>query len=233
MLQQTQVDRVVPKYKAFLKQFPTIESLARAPLQEVLLGWSGLGYNRRALYLQRAAQAVVHDFKGIFPKDPEVLETLPGVGPYTAKAIATFSFDAPYTFVETNIRRVFIYTFFPKGGNVSDEKLIPYIKEALPKRKSAKEWYWALMDYGSYLKLTIKNPNQRSAHYVKQSTFKGSVRELRGEFLRMCSKGSIARKKLLASYKKLDKIRAEKALEGLVRDGLLEIYSSGIVRIKH
>jgi A/G-specific adenine glycosylase len=231
MLQQTQVDRVVPKYTAFLKQFPTVQALAKAPLQELLLAWSGLGYNRRVLYLQRGAQAVVGDFKGVFPKDPEVLETLPGVGPYTARAVATFSFDAPYVFIETNIRRVFIHAFFPRDGKVSDAELIPYIEASLPTRKSAKEWYWALMDYGSYLKSTIKNPNQRSVHYTKQSMFKGSVRELRGVFLHKCTQGSVSKKELFKPYIK-DIERAEKALAGLVRDGLVTIDSKGYVKIR-
>ncbi len=274
MLQQTQVDRVIPKYKAFLKQFPTLKALAKAPLNQVLLAWSGLGYNRRALYLQRAAQALTEGYKGRFPKDAETLETLPGIGPYTARAVATFSndipykigltkldavrgenrilhggvldirrvqngvfnnemrhFRKPYIFIETNIRRVFIHEFFPNKKEVSDKDIIPLIEKSLPKNKSVREWYWALMDYGSFLKSTTKNPNQRSAHYVKQSKFKGSVRELRGEFLRVCGKGAISKQKLLASYKKEDLERAEKALSGLIKDGILDLDSRGYVKI--
>ncbi len=231
MLQQTQVDRVVPKYKAFLKQFPTLKSLAKAPLNQVLLAWSGLGYNRRALYLQKAAQALIEGYKGRFPKDAETLETLPGIGPYTARAVATFSYDTPYVFIETNIRRVFIHEFFSSKNEVSDKDIIPLIEKTLPKNKSVREWYWALMDYGSFLKSTTKNPNQRSAHYVKQSKFKGSVRELRGGFLRVCGKGIISKQKLLASYKKEDLERAEKALSGLIKDGILDLDSRGYVKI--
>lgn len=231
MLQQTQVDRVIPKYQAFLKKFPTVKKLAEASLQEVLLMWSGLGYNRRALYLHRVAQTVVERYKGVFPNDAETLETLPGIGPYTSRAIATFSQDASYTFIETNIRRVFIYTFFPKSVVVSDSELVPYIEASLPKKKSVREWYWALMDYGSRLKSETANPNRRSAHYTKQSAFKGSVRELRGEFLRQCMKGAVSKKILFAPYAK-EIVRAEKALAGLVRDNLVDIDSSGHVKIK-
>lgn len=231
MLQQTQVDRVIPKYKAFLKRFPSARALARAPLSDVLSEWSGLGYNRRALYLQRTAQAIVSDFKGIFPKDAETLETLPGIGSYTARAVATFSYDAPYIFIETNIRRVFIHEFFPKAKKVDDKKLLPLVESALPKNKKYKEWYWALMDYGSHLKSSVKNPNQRSAHYVKQSKFEGSVRQLRGEFLRTCGKGKMLKTALLASCAKTDADRAERALAGLVRDGILDVDRRGYVKI--
>ena len=231
MLQQTQVERVIPKYRAFLKRFPNIVSLAEAPLTDVLALWSGLGYNRRALYLKRAIEVVVTHYKGVFPKDAETLETLPGVGPYTARAVATFSQDASYIFIETNIRRVFIHTFFKDTKDVSDSEIIPYIEATLPKHISPREWYWALMDYGSHLKKTVPNPNKRSAHYVKQSTFRGSVRELRGEFVRICTQKAVLKRTLLAPYVGLDKVRAEKALDGLVRDGILAIDARGYVKI--
>lgn len=233
MLQQTQVDRVVPKYRAFLKVFPNVRVLASAELRDVLALWSGLGYNRRALYLKRAAEAIVSKHKGIFPKDPEVLETLPGVGPYTARAIATFSHDVPYIFIETNIRRVFLSEFFPRSTKVPDAKLFPLIEAMLPKDISVREWYWALMDYGSSLTSTKKNPNKRSAHYVKQSTFAGSVREVRGAMLReLTGKRSLSKKKLLAPYSGKDVIRAQGALAGLARDGLVAISPEGYVTIE-
>ena len=231
MLQQTQVERVVPKYKAFLKRFPDVVSLAEAPLGDVLALWSGLGYNRRALYLQKTAKAIVAEHGGKFPKDAETLEKLPGIGPYTARAVATFSHDAPYIFIETNIRRVFIHAFFPEAQKVADEKLFPLIAGALPKKASPREWYWALMDYGAHLKKIVQNPNQRSAHYSKQSKFEGSVRQLRGEFLRTLSNGPVLEKMLLLPYKKEDRIRAQKALQGLVKDGMIEIDTRGYGKI--
>lgn len=231
MLQQTQVERVVPKYRAFLKRFPNIVSLARAPLADVLALWSGLGYNRRALYLKRAGEAIIALHKGVFPKDAETLETLPGIGPYTARAVATFSHDASYIFIETNIRRVFIHTFFEDKKNIPDSELIPCIRATLPKGTSPREWYWALMDYGSHLKKTVPNPNKRSAHYLKQSTFRGSVRELRGEFVRICTQKAVSKRTLLAPYMKTDEARARKALDGLVSDGILDVDTRGYVKI--
>ena len=106
MLQQTQVDRVIPKYHAFLDLFPTLEALADAPASEVIRAWAGLGYNRRALNLQRAARAVVEEFGGEMPRSVEELRSLPGIGPYTAGAIACFAFEQDVGFVDTNIRRV-------------------------------------------------------------------------------------------------------------------------------
>lgn len=106
MLQQTQADRVVPKYHAFLAEFPTLHALADAPASAVIRAWAGLGYNRRALNLQGACRAVVERFGGAMPRTVAELRTLPGVGPYTAGAIACFAFEQDVGFVDTNIRRV-------------------------------------------------------------------------------------------------------------------------------
>lgn len=106
MLQQTQVDRVIPKYKEFLRHFPTIEALATAPAADVIRVWSGLGYNRRAINLQRTAQAVVARHDGVMPEDLDALQALPGIGPYTAGAVACFAYGNDVGFVDTNIRRV-------------------------------------------------------------------------------------------------------------------------------
>ncbi len=106
MLQQTQAERVVPKYHEFLARFPTLDALADAPASAVIRAWAGLGYNRRALNLQRACRVVVERFGGVIPSDPAVLASLPGIGPYTAGAIACFAFEQDVGFVDTNIRRV-------------------------------------------------------------------------------------------------------------------------------
>src|SRR5581483_4865161 len=106
MLQQTQVDRVIPKYHAFLAAFPTLEALAAAPTAEVIRAWSGLGYNRRAVNMQRTARAVLEEHGGQFPRDLPALLRLPGIGPYTAGAIACFAFEQDVGFMDTNIRRV-------------------------------------------------------------------------------------------------------------------------------
>ncbi len=117
MLQQTQVGRVLTMYPKFLERFGSFEALAGAPVNEVLLAWQGMGYNRRALWLQRAAQIVVEDFGGVLPRDPVVLERLPGIGANTAGSVAAFAYDVPVVFIETNIRRVFIHHFEELAGD--------------------------------------------------------------------------------------------------------------------
>src|SRR4029078_7967937 len=106
MLQQTQVDRVVPYYERWLELFPTAVALASAPTSDVITAWSGLGYNRRAVYLQKTARAVVEDHGGEFPSTRDELLNLPGVGPYTPGAIAAFACEQDVAFIDTNIRRV-------------------------------------------------------------------------------------------------------------------------------
>ncbi|MBQ0168114.1 MAG: A/G-specific adenine glycosylase [Treponema sp.] len=202
MLQQTQTERVLPKYEEFLNAFPTAHDLAEAPLADVLEHWSGLGYNRRARFLQQACQKVVRELGGVFPHTPSELEKLPGVGPYTARAVACFAFGAAHPeavepFIETNIRSVFIVFFFkddmyadgaPKS--VSDAQILRLVADSIPSEDvcSAREWFYALMDYGAMLKKKTKNPNRRSSSYTKQSRFKGSVREARGVILRQLVK---------------------------------------------
>ena len=111
MLQQTQVERVTVKYPAFIAAFPDFPSLAGAPLSDVLAVWQGMGYNRRAISLQKCARRVVEEYDTSLPQDPEVLETFPGIGRATAASICAFAFNMPVIFIETNIRRVFIHFF--------------------------------------------------------------------------------------------------------------------------
>lgn len=185
MLQQTQVDRVVPKYRAFLKAFPTVHALASAELLEVLRHWSGLGYNRRAKMLHDAAKDITA--RGAFPHTYEGLRALHGVGDYTAKAVRVFAFNQWEPMLETNIRTVFLHHLFPRTRKVPDSKIYPYmdnLKSANPRR-----WYAALMDYGSYLKQEYPNPSRRSKHHSKQSRFKDSDRQIRGAILRAHLRG--------------------------------------------
>ena len=185
MLQQTQVTRVGNYYGRFLARFPAPEPLAAAPLAAVLELWSGLGYNRRALALQRAAGAVVREHGGVIPADRDALLALPGVGPATAGALLAFAFGRPAVFIETNIRRVFIAEFFPAAATVSDTALLPLVARTLDRRRP-RRWYYALMDWGAALgQKRAGNPNRRSAHYSRQSPFAGSRRELRGRVIRL------------------------------------------------
>ena len=135
MLQQTQVDRVRPKYEAFLEAFPDIASLARATPADVLRAWQGLGYNRRALALQAAAARIAAEFGGQVPCDPEVLETLPGIGPATAAAIAAYAFDSPTVYIETNVRRVFLHFFYP-GPDRRDRRRAPAARRTGPRPRT-------------------------------------------------------------------------------------------------
>lgn len=192
MLQQTQVNRVIPKYLTFIKAFPNIQTLANAPLSEVLTLWQGLGYNRRAKFLWQLAQNLTekklhknqNSKTNSFPETEAELQKLPGIGPYTASAITTFAYNNPTVVIETNIRTVFLHHFFPNQDKISDSDLFPLIRLTIPKT-NPKEWYWALMDYGSYLKKVLPNPSRKSKHHTKQSKFKGSLRQVRGEIIKL------------------------------------------------
>lgn len=191
MLQQTQVQRVIPKFEAFMAQFPTISALATAPLSDVLTAWSGLGYNRRAKFLWQAAQYVTGDSQGQFPRQVAELIKLPGIGVNTAGAILAYAFNQPVAFLETNIRTIYIHRFFTNQDSVSDKEILPLVEEtmkAVVQQEVAdftpRTWYWALMDYGTYLKQTVGNVSRQSRVYTKQSTFEGSRRQIRGAILR-------------------------------------------------
>jgi len=182
MLQQTQVDRVRPKFEAFIQAFPTLAALAAAPLASVLTQWSGLGYNRRAKFLHAAAKEVGERYNGKLPQDLKELTTLPGIGPNTAGAIMAYAFNAPVVFVETNVRTVLIHHFFEGHAKVT-EKEITEIAAAVLDTAHPREWYWALMDYGTYIKKQHGNNVARAAIYRKQSAFKGSLRQVRGRVI--------------------------------------------------
>ncbi len=179
MLQQTQVPRVLHKYEEFLKTFPTIKHLAESSNEDLLRTWSGLGYNRRAFYLKNAAIKLYSN-----PEiTPEHLLTIKGIGPNTAGSIYVFCKNKPYVFIETNIRRVFIFEFFNNKEKIDDKQILSLVEKTLD-TKNPREWYYALMDYGTYLAKIYKNPNRKSKHYTKQSKFEGSIRQTRGNILK-------------------------------------------------
>ena len=182
MLQQTQTSRVLQKYGAFLEAFPDFASLAAAPLRDILRAWQGLGYNRRAVALHETARVVIRDFEGRLPRSPEALRALPGIGPYTASAVAALAFDEPAVFIETNIRTVFLHFFFAGRDKVRDSEVLPLVQATLD-RKRPREWYYALFDYGAMLKQTL-HLNSKSAHHRPQGAFEGSHRQLRGRVVR-------------------------------------------------
>lgn len=218
MLQQTQVPRVIPKYRSFLKKFPNVRALARASLADVLSEWQGLGYNRRGLYLKRCAEQVVARFNGVFPADQTALKSLPGIGPATAADLLAFAWNIPVPAIETNIRSVFLHFFFADQSGVSDAELMPLIEKTLD-RKNPREWYWALFDYGAFLK-TKTNPNIRSRHYTKQSPFKGSNREQRSRILKLIlekPRTVAGLTRLLPTAENIDRNVKDMIKEGLLR----------------
>jgi A/G-specific adenine glycosylase len=182
MLQQTRTEGVEKKFLPFLNEFPDPRTLAEAPFSSVLQLWKGLGYNRRALYLQEFARKIVEEWEGKVPDDPAILIQFRGIGSYTAHAIPAFAYNRPYVFLETNIRRVFLHFYFPDKEQVKDKDIFPLIELTLD-RENPREWYYALMDYGAYLTKAFPNPNRKSAHYTRQSSFEGSYRQLRGRIL--------------------------------------------------
>ena len=221
MLQQTQVDRVITKYGEFLAAFPDLASLAKAPTARLLRIWSGMGYNRRALALKKLAQAVVAEHEGRLPSDPAELVKLPGIGPYTAGAVAAFAFNKPVIFLDTNVRRVFIHEFFKDRQGVRDEELVPMIERTLPKKDSGR-WYNALMDYGSMLKREEGNANLRSAHYTRQSPFENSNRQVRGAILKLLVKGSSLGQVEIAKRTGMEADRVAKNLLKMEEEGFIK-----------
>lgn len=214
MLQQTQVDRVIPYYRAFLKKFPNVRALAAAPFGSVLAAWQGLGYNRRAKMLHSAAQAIVRGHAGRVPRAYSELLSLPGVGDYTAKAVRVFAHNEPEVMIETNIQAVFIHHFFRGKTGVKDSEIESRILEALD-TKNPREWYAALMDYGAHLKRTVPNPSRASARHTVQKSFKGSDREIRGAIVRAVLRGDD-----IAALP-FPKARIKKQRAALKREGIL------------
>jgi A/G-specific adenine glycosylase len=221
MLQQTQVERVRIKFPEFIETFPDFASLAVAPLDNVLSVWQGMGYNRRAIALQKCAIRVMNEYDGILPADVDILATFPGIGRATASSIAAFAFNLPVVFIETNIRRVFIHFFFTGNETVSDAEIIPVVTRALYK-KNPRIWYWALMDLGSALKKRVPNPNRRSAHYTRQPPFEGSDRKIRGAILKLLLKEYSLEAEEIFGYVAEDPHRVRKILGDLEGEGFIK-----------
>lgn len=231
MLQQTQTHRVIHKFTEFVSTFLTIEDLANASLQQVLSVWQGLGYYRRAYYLHQAAQTIVKEHHGLVPADPTILQTLPGIGVNTAGSICAFAYNMPTVFVETNIRAVFIHHFYPHNQVVSDKQIVPLIKETLDVN-SPRLWYYALMDYGVWIKKTYKNPSKKSVHYNKQSCFKGSHREVRAAVLKCIVNHGVITKGNIFDRVSLDSGRIEIVLQELEKEQLI-CHSNNTYRISN
>ena len=217
MLQQTQVARALTKFDEFMTRFESIEELAQASLADVLQVWQGLGYNRRAKYLHEAAKSIVS--KGI-PNTKALCIELPGVGENTAGAIMAYVYSQPAIFIETNIRTVYLHHFFADQDAVSDARLRERVASTLD-QQYPREFYWALMDYGSWLKANGVRNGAASKHYVKQSPLKGSVREMRGQIIRSLTLGPV-RDRVLFNQLGSDG-RFDAARDGLIAEGLIEV----------
>lgn len=187
MLQQTQVSRVMYKYTEFLELFPTLQALADATNKEVILVWRGMGYNNRALRLRDTAKAVCSDYDGVFPREMEALQGLPGVGHYTAAAIRNFAVNIPTPCLDTNIRRIlhrsFIGPEYDDGTwQASDKDLLCIAEEVLQHAVSsgqfdARNWHAALMDYGS-LVCTKRSPKWDICPLTHEGVMKAAYKEL-------------------------------------------------------
>lgn len=194
MLQQTQVSRVLLKYKEFLEAFPTIVDLATATPAAVLRAWKGMGYNRRALYLHKAAKIIVDEYHNQLPISEQLLSKLPGLGTYTARAILVFAYGREVPLVDTNIRQIITHFFFddrPQKASVIED----VARQLLPKGKSW-EWHQALMDYAA-LALRNKPINKYTNKPIKKIPFRQSNRFFRGRIIDRLREGKVAEKKLL------------------------------------
>ena len=221
MLQQTQVSRVVPKYEQFLQLFPTDQALGEADLGDVLRAWQGLGYNRRAKFLWQAAQVIRAN--GVFPTTLSELVKLPGIGQNTAGAILAYAYNEPTLFVETNVRSVYIHHFFAHQDAITDKQIMEVLAVTLD-HENPREFYWALMDYGSHLKTVTGNAARASKHYAKQSTFKGSRRQIRGQVLRTLGAATTT---LLELQQTISDDRLPSVLADLQSEGLIHVRADG------
>jgi A/G-specific adenine glycosylase len=211
MLQQTGVARVLPKFAAWMKTYPTLSALSKATLEDVLKLWQGLGYHARAKALLDIAKTVK-----TLPKTHRELLKLKSIGPYTASAIMAFAYDEFSDYLlETNIRTALIEAFHQDETNIHDGALYDDLarlnKNRIVQKIGARVWYYAFMDYGVHLKSRRISHNEKSAHHAKQSPYEGSVRQLRAKVL-----FAITHKEKLP-----DDDRASEVIEQLVKEGYL------------
>lgn len=230
MLQQTYVARVKEKYVEFLARFPDVETLARAPLGDVLKLWSGLGYNRRAKFLHDCAKAVVANYKGKFPRDFKELQKLPGIGISTAAAIMAFAHNESYPMIDTNVRRVLARAFFDNNPP-SDKELLAFAQSMIPEGRG-RAWNYAMLDLAREV-CTARNHKDACplfdlhgevgdfVYKKPQSKFKGSKRSYRAALVRT-----------LVNGEKLSRAQAEEFFAGTEYDGksaVDELVAEGLI----
>ncbi len=221
MLQQTGVERVLGKYPRFVAEFPDFGALARASQKRVLSEWQGLGYNRRCIHLRECARKILSDFSGRLPESEKLLLSLPGVGRATSGALLAFCFNRPVVFLETNIRQVFIHFFFQGSEKVNDTEMLPLVEKTL-NRDNPREWYYALMDYGTMLKRSIGNLVRKSTGYRLSGPFEGSMRQIRGLVLKTLLSSPGLTPDMISSITGIDTGRLKEAVDRLTQEGFLE-----------
>jgi len=240
MLQQTQVSRVLIKYQEFLTTFPSVQDLADAKPSEVIKVWAGLGYNRRALYLQKTAKAVVATYHGMFPSDLQQLKQLPGIGDYTARAILSFAFGKSLPMMDTNHRRFYQRVLFGMNSK-KDAELLLAAEHVLP-RKRAYDWNQALMDFGSLVCLTgeprcedcplqryckaypsvLKIKKTKKPHTKKSIPFRETDRYIRGRIIEQLRQVDVCSLlDLLQIFQEFNDVRVRRIIEDLAREELL------------
>jgi A/G-specific adenine glycosylase len=231
MLQQTQTERVVDYWTKWMEKWPSPRFFYKASMDDALRAWSGLGYNRRCFHLKDCARRITKEYDGEVPDRPKDLEELPGIGPYTARAVPCFAYNVPTVFIETNIRAAVLHFFFKNREKVKDKELMPILQTALDE-KDPRTWYWALMDYGAALKRLTPNPNRRSAHYSRQSPFEGSFRQLRGAVVRVLAREGPAGKEELRRRSGIENDEdLYQVVEALEKEQIVA-ESGGIYRIR-
>ncbi len=214
MLQQTQVDRVIPYYQRWLKKWPTVQKLANASRTAVLKAWMGLGYNNRGINIHKAAQKIMEDYKGDVLAAVKDYKNVPGIGPYTSAAVRIFSANEDIITVDTNIRRIYMHEFNLKD----DSKVGELAQQCLPKGRS-RDWHNALMDYGATF-LTARRAGIRPK--TQQSKFEGSDRQIRAQILRSILNEGAKSEAELRALTQTESKRLKAVLAKLVRDDVLK-----------
>lgn len=228
MLQQTQVFRVVPKYRELVERYPTVTDLSRASIADVLRAWKGLGHNRRAVYLKKTAETVTRHYDGKFPTEEQSLRALPGVGSYTAAAIQVFAYKQDVAMVDTNIRKIITHFFF---NDIPQKELIilDTARQLVPQGKSW-QWHQALMDYGAIERSKLNCPERSRRTSVP---FKQSDRYFRGKILDDLRETQYSICSIQSNYHTvyaLTFLKVSTLLDGLIKDGLIEV-TRGIVHL--
>jgi A/G-specific adenine glycosylase len=231
MLQQTQVSRVLPVFQAFITQFPSVTDLSRASVADVLRAWKGMGYNRRALFLQKAARVITGTYHGKFPNEENLLLELPGIGLYTARAVMVFAFRLDVAMVDTNIRQIITEEFY--DGVPQSPKTVQSVADQLVPPGKSWEWHQALMDYGA-LELVRTTKNVPETGQKKKTPFRETARFLRGRIIDELRDGELPLSQFIETlsrkYGKPADVIA-RHINILGEEGMVRVSPDGAVRL--